>query len=78
MKPVFMDIQIDLHDKMLLEMQRSFKKLKKRINKVELNLHLMPPENEIAETILWKNKVDTIINEERVCTVFVYLYLYLL
>lgn len=74
MKPVFMDTQIELHDKMLLEMQRSFKKLKKRIHKVELNLHLVPPDTEIAETILWKAKVDDIINNERV----IYLLLFFL
>ena len=66
MKPVFMDTHIELHEKMLNEMQRSFKKLKKRIHKVELNLHLVPPDNEPAEKILWKKRVDKIINEERV------------
>jgi len=65
-KPVFMDCHIEMHDKMLLDMQKSFKKLKKRIHRVELNLHLVPPDNEIAETEAWKSKVDKIIDKERV------------
>ena len=66
-KPIFMETHIDLHDKMLLEMQRSFKKLKRRIQKVELNLHLVPPDNEPGEVALWKNKVDKLLVSEQVC-----------
>ncbi len=65
-KPVFMDTHIELHDKMLVEMQRSFKKLRKRIHKVELNMHLVPPDNEPAEIALWEAKVDKLLETEKV------------
>lgn len=60
-----MDTDIELHDKMLLEMQKSFKKLKKRIHKVELNLHLIPPDSEPVEMALWKAKVDKLLVTEQ-------------
>ena len=63
-KPVFMDSDIELHDRMLLEMQKSFKKLKNRIRKVELNLHLIPPDTEPVEMVMWKAKVDKLLVTE--------------
>lgn len=66
MEPVLMDRQIDLHEKMLSTMQHSFKKVRKRIHKVELSMHLKPPDTEVQEVNVWKNKVDNMIATEKV------------
>ncbi len=66
MKPIFIDTHLDLHDKMLNEMSKSLKKVKRRLHKVELTMYLIPPDNEPVEMHMWKSKVDNLISLEKV------------
>lgn len=61
-----MDRHIDLHEKMLSTMQHSFKKVRKRIHKVELSMHLKPPDTEVQEVATWKKKVDNLLSNDKV------------
>lgn len=60
-KPVPLQHQLDLYDRMASRMKKSLDRTKKRLHNAELTLNLQPPADEPAEIKKWNDKIEELV-----------------